>query len=87
LSEDGFMPVTDWSARLTRPVRLKDDTVLLTLSDARDCLLQNFSTVTRNDALAHAVVLLMKAAEKKTRKDRAAATDQVALVLRGRGLR
>lgn len=79
--------MSEWSARLTRPIRLKDDTVLLTLSDARDCLLQNFSTTTQNDALAHAVVLLMKAADKKTRKDRAAATEQVELVLRGRGLR
>jgi hypothetical protein len=35
----------------------------------------------------HAIELLMKAAEKQTRKDRAAATDQVATVLAGRGLR
>lgn len=77
----------DWSARLTRPVRLKNDTVLLSLADARDCILKHFSTVTKNEALVHAVVLLMKAAEKKTRKDRAVATDQVAMLLQDRGLR
>jgi hypothetical protein len=79
--------MSDWSAKLTRPVRLKDDKVLLSLADARDCLLQNFHGTTKNDPLAHAIVLLMKAAEKKTGKDRAAATDQVATVLAGRGLR
>lgn len=77
----------DWSAKLSRPVRLKDDTVLLNLADARDCLLMHFEGVTKNDALVHAIVLLMKAAEKKTRKDRAAATNQVVTVLAGRGLR
>jgi hypothetical protein len=76
-----------WSAKLTRPVRLKDDTVLLSLAEARDCILRHFKGATKNDALAHAIVLLMKAAEKKTRKDRAAATDQVTTVLAGRGLR
>lgn len=79
--------MSDWSAKLTRPVRLKDDTVLLSLADARDCILRHFGDVTTNDALTHAMVLLMKAAEKKTRKDRAAATDQVSIVLAGRGLR
>jgi hypothetical protein len=68
-------------------VRLKDGSKLVSLSDARDCLLTHFSDVTKNDALVHAVVLLMKAAETKTRKDRSAATEQVALVLAGRGLR
>jgi hypothetical protein len=68
-------------------MRLKDGTVLLSLSDARDCLLRYFAGVTQSDALVHAIVLLMRAAEKRTRKDRAAATDQVAVVLSGRGLR
>jgi len=49
---------------LPRPVRLKDDTVLLSLADARDCILRYFTGATKNDALAHAIVLLMKAAEK-----------------------
>ena len=57
--------MSDWSAKLTRPVRLKDDTVLLSLADARDCILSHFKGTTKNDALAHAIVLLMKAAEKK----------------------
>ena len=79
--------MSDWSAKLTRPVRLNDDTVLLSLADARDCILRHFQGTTKHDALAHAIELLMKAADKKTRKDRAAATDQVATVLAGRGLR
>jgi hypothetical protein len=73
--------------KVTNPIRLKDGTVLLSLSDARDCLLRYFTGVTQNDALVHAVVLLMKAAGTGTRQDRRAATEQVNILLSVRELR
>lgn len=80
-----FMP--DWSASLTRSLTLKDGSKLVTLSDARGCLLAYFSTTTKDEALAHAIELLLKAAEKGSFRNRKVATDQVATVLAGRGLR
>jgi hypothetical protein len=79
--------MADWSAKLTRSLTLKDGSKLVTLSDARECLLTHFSTTTKNDALAHAIELMMKAAETGTIPDRKAATDQVATVLAQRRLR
>jgi hypothetical protein len=64
--------MSDWPVKFTRPVRLKDDTMLLSLSDARDCVLKHFVGVTKYEQLVHAIVLMMKAAETKTRKDRRA---------------
>ena len=75
-----------WSARLSQPITLKNGAELRTLADARTCLIENFSNVTRSHALAHAVELLLTAAETRSPKDREAATGQVRIVLRSRGL-
>ena len=50
------------------------------------CLVSTFANVVRNDALAHAIALLMDAAQTGKKKDREAATDQIALVPRSRAL-
>jgi hypothetical protein len=74
-----------WSALLTRSLTLKSGDKLVTLADARDCLIKYFETVVQNNAaLARAIELLFKAAETGSFVDRKAATDQIAIVLRGR---
>jgi hypothetical protein len=70
-----------WSAKLSRPILLKNGKKLVTLFDARNCLVNTFANVVRNDALGHAIVLLMEAAETGKLANRRAAT-----VLRSRGL-
>jgi hypothetical protein len=78
-----------WSAELTESLTLKDGTKLVTLADARGCLIR-LRAVTFPRGLSRgtdrAIELLMKAAETAAFADRKAATDQVALVLRWRGL-
>jgi|SRR6266540_3118328 len=55
----------DYSAKLTQAIRLKSGTRLVTLADAR-LPAAGFATVTRDAALAHALELLIKAAEIAT---------------------
>ncbi len=76
----------DWSAKLTRSLTLKDGTKLVTLGDARAALLRYFESVTSSRAVAHAIELLLAAAESRTFEDRKAATDQLAIVLRARAV-
>jgi hypothetical protein len=59
---------------------------LVSLSDARDCLLKTFASVVRNDALERAIELLFNAAETGRSKDRRAVTDQIEIALRDHGL-
>jgi hypothetical protein len=59
--------LSDWSAKLSRPLQHKDETILTTLAEARDCILMRFVGVRTNEPLVHAIVLLMKAAETKKR--------------------
>jgi hypothetical protein len=75
-----------WSAKLSRPITLKDGITLATLSDARGCLIAHFDSVVRSAPLANAIELLLAAAEKPTPKNRRAATEQVDVVVRSRGL-
>ena len=77
---------SDWSVELARPIALKTGKILATLSDARACLIRTFANVVRDDALALAIQLLMQAAETGKPKDRRAATDQLELILRSRGV-
>jgi hypothetical protein len=56
------------------------------LSDARACLIRTFANVVRDDALGLAIQLLMQAAETGKPKDHRAATDQIELILRSRGV-
>jgi hypothetical protein len=60
---------------------------LVTLLDAANLLAERFDTVRRDEALEHALELLLRAAETGRRRDREGATDQIALVLRLGGLR
>jgi hypothetical protein len=79
-------PAADWSAELSRPIALKTGRTLASLSDARACLIETFANVVRDEGLALAIALLMKAAETGKPKDRRAATDQIELILRHRGV-
>ena len=79
-------PKLDWSAKLTLPIVLKHGNVLVTLSDARDCLLKSFAGVLESVALEHAIELLFKAAKTGKLRDRRAATAQLQIVLQQRGL-
>jgi hypothetical protein len=75
-----------WSAPLTRSLTLKDGTKLVTLADARAILIEHFASVSQSDSVARAIELTLKAADSGAFEDRKAATDQVAIVLRGRRL-
>ena len=71
-----------WTQPLTRTLILKSGERLKTLHDAADAFLRRFGNVDHDDATAHAITLMIRAAETGARADRKAATDQVALVLR-----
>lgn len=75
-----------WSAKLSRSITLKDGRTLVTLSDARGCLISHFDAVVRSAPLAHAIELLLSASKSSSKADRAAATEQIATVLRSRAL-
>jgi hypothetical protein len=75
-----------WTAKLTRQIKLKDGTVLVTLADARVAVIRYFETVIESASVARAIERLKKAAATGTRQDRKSATDQVAIVLRGRAV-
>jgi uncharacterized OB-fold protein len=74
----------DWSAKLTRPIVLNHGTALVTLSDARDCLLKAFSGVPESVSFGMRVELIFKAAKKP--RHRRAATAQLQIVLQQCGL-
>lgn len=78
--------LSGWSAKLSQTITLKDGRTLVTLSDARGCLITHFDTVLRSAALMHAIELLLSASRSSTKADCAAATEQLATVLRSRGL-
>jgi hypothetical protein len=87
--DHGALPMVllmSWNKKLSRPLALKDGTVIKTLSDTRSVILERFSTVTHSEALAHAGQLLLKAAETGKRADIEAAPDQIERVLRSRRL-
>jgi hypothetical protein len=69
----------DGSAKLT----LKDGTKL---ADACATLIKYFDTVIERGSVARAIEMVLKAAESGAFDDRKAATDQVAIVLRGRAV-
>lgn len=71
----------DWSRPLTRTLALKSGGELRTLHDVAEGFLRRFGNVRHDHAVAHAIELMMRAAETGTKADRMAATDQVALVL------
>ena len=75
-----------WSGKLTRSLSLITGHKLVTLADARACVIQYFATATESRAVAFSIELLLKAAETGRFADRKAATDQVAIVLRARGV-
>jgi hypothetical protein len=72
--------------KLSRPLELRDGRTLRTLRDAIDELERQFASVTRDDGLVHAIKLMEKAAKSGKRADIEAATRQVGIVLRFRGL-
>jgi hypothetical protein len=77
----------DWSAKLTRSLTLKNGDKLVTLEDARRVVLAHLTTEVKDFDLANAMRVLLIAAETGSVADRKAATDQVAIVLRARGLK
>jgi hypothetical protein len=80
------MARTHWSAKLTRPLTLRTGVTLVTLSDARDCLAQNFEAVAGSASLTRVLQLLFKAAETGSFVDCKAATDHLAVVLKSRAV-
>ena len=74
--------MVDWSRPLTRVLILKTGERLRTLHDVAEAFLRRFGNVNQNEVIAHAIELMMRAADMGTRADRKAATDQVAHVLR-----
>ena len=72
----------DWSWPLAEPLILKSGVQLTTLHDAAEVHVRHFGNVNHDAPTAHAIDLMMRAAETGTRADRKAATDQVAFVLR-----
>jgi hypothetical protein len=75
-----------WDRKLSRPIALTDGRTLATHRCAAECLITTFDGISHWPALEHARDLLMTAAETGKRKDVAAATDQVAIVLGQRKL-
>jgi hypothetical protein len=75
-----------WDRKLSRPIALSDGRTQATLRCAAECLIVTFDGISHWPALEHANDLLMTAAETGKRKDVAAATDQVAIVLGQRKL-
>ena len=75
-----------WDRKLSRPIALSDGRTLATLRCAAECLIATFDGISHWPALEHARDLLMTAAETGKRKDVAAATDQLTVVLEQRKL-
>jgi hypothetical protein len=75
-----------WDRKLSRPIALTDGRKLRTLHCAAECLIATFDGISHWPALEHARDLLMTAAETGKRKDVAAATDQVMILLGQRKL-
>ena len=75
-----------WGRKLSRPIALSDGRELATLRNAAECLIATFDGISHWPALEHARDLLMTAAETGKRRDVAAATHQVAIVLGQRKL-
>jgi hypothetical protein len=75
-----------WDRKLSRPIALSDGRELATLRNAAECLIATFDGISHWPALEHARDLLMTAAETGERRDVAAATHQVMIVLSQRGM-
>jgi hypothetical protein len=75
-----------WDRKLSRPITLSDGRTLATPRCAAECLIATFDGISHWPALGHARDLLMTAAETGRRRDVAAATHQVAIVLGQRKL-
>ena len=75
-----------WDRKLSRPITLSDGRTLATLRCAAECLIATFDGISHWPALEHARDLLMTAAETGKRKDVAAATDQLTVILEQRKL-
>ena len=76
-----------WDRKLSPPITLSDGRTLSTLRSAAKCLIATFDGISHWPALEHARDLLMTAAASGRRKDIAAATDQVVIVIEQRKLR
>ena len=76
----------EWSAKLARPLTLQNGDKLVTLEDAGRAVVEQMAIEIQNWALAHALQQLIAAAKTGSYADRRAATDQVAIVLRGRSV-
>jgi hypothetical protein len=76
----------NYDRKLTRPLALEDGTTLVTLLDAAKIIETAFVGVLKDAALEHAIELLMQAAKSGKRKDVAAATRQMEIVLRAKRL-
>ena len=63
------MPL-DWSQPLTRTITLKSGGELRTLHDVAEAFLRRFGNVRHDRAVAHAIELMMRAAETGTGEDR-----------------
>lgn len=76
-----------WDSALTRVLTTKaaSSERLETLRQAGAFVAERFPNTTHSAVLEHAVTTLMRAAETGTAADREAATDQVTLLLKGRG--
>jgi hypothetical protein len=75
-----------WSAKLTRSVALTNADKLVTLADARRVVLDRLTIEVEDFELTQAMRLLLTAADTGRFADRDAATNQVGIVLRWRGI-
>ena len=81
-----FQPAMTWDRKLARTLTLGDGRSIGTLRSAAELLIARFDGVTHWAALEHARNLLIIAAKTGKRRDVAAATDQLVIVLSQRGL-
>ena len=77
----GVSDQANWSKKLSRPLRLKDGTELVTLGDAAGVVAEDFGLVTNSAIMEHAVELLLRAAETGSANDRRKATEQIQTLL------
>jgi hypothetical protein len=77
---------SNWSRKLSEPVKLKDGRILETLREVRDLILRLGSSHQKHPWWTYTAELLLKAAESGKRTDIKLATDQLCRVLMRGGM-
>ena len=79
-------PMSNWDRPLARALTLSSGEQLFTLREAADYLTRASQSAHDLAPLQQAIAFLFQAAQSGTEADRKAATDQVALMLKQKGL-